>query len=212
MSLDLETKQKIKQAFLDGQLRVKSVDPDTGLEVLKQVSDVMRHTTPHKDIVRVSTESGKSVKCTIDHSLFRLKDGKIQPLEAGDLKLGDKLVVVEGGVAIEEKITSVLYMEPHLYTYDISVPAFENFVLSNGILAHNSYSIGGVSLDIERSSKYESIKNNAEGQLDKFLEAKRNTVKIIRGLQQSRYGIGLRSALGPHVGSGVMHPRHYIGF
>jgi hypothetical protein len=72
------------------------------------------------------------------------------------------------------------------------------------------YSIGGVSLSIEKSSKYESLKSNAEGQLDKATEAKQRTVKFTRGLQQPRYGIGIRSAFGPRVGRGVLSPRNFI--
>jgi len=72
------------------------------------------------------------------------------------------------------------------------------------------YSIGGVSLSIDKSSKYESLKSNAEGQFDKATEAKQRTVKFIRGLQQPRYGIGIRSAFGPRVGRGVLSPRQFI--
>lgn len=72
------------------------------------------------------------------------------------------------------------------------------------------YSIGGVSLSIEKSSKYESLKQNAEGQLDKAIEAKQRTVKFIRGLQQSRYGVGIRSAFGPRVGRGILSPRNFL--
>jgi len=72
------------------------------------------------------------------------------------------------------------------------------------------YSIGGVSLSIDKSSKYESLKSNAEGQLDKATEAKQRTVKFTRGLQQPRYGIGIRSAFGPRVGKGVLSPRNFL--
>jgi hypothetical protein len=96
--------------------------------------------------------------------------------------------------------------------YDISVPGHENFTLSNGILAHNSYSIGGVSLDIDKSSKYESLKSSAEQQFEKLLEAKSRTVNITRGLKQSRYGVGVRSSFGPITGEGQMTPRKYLGF
>jgi hypothetical protein len=72
------------------------------------------------------------------------------------------------------------------------------------------YSIGGVSLSIEKSSKYESLKSNAEGQFDKAVEAKQRTVKFIRGLQQPKYGIGIRSAFGPQVGRGILSPRNFL--
>ena len=72
------------------------------------------------------------------------------------------------------------------------------------------YSIGGVSLSLERSSKYESLKSNAESMFDKATEAKARTVKIMRGLKQPKYGVGIRSAFGPHVGRGVLGPRNFL--
>ena len=72
------------------------------------------------------------------------------------------------------------------------------------------YSIGGISLNLEKSSKYESLKQSAEQYFDKATEAKARTTKIIRGLQQPKYGIGVRSAFGPNVGRGVLSPRNFI--
>lgn len=80
----------------------------------------------------------------------------------------------------------------------------------NWVADEFDYSIGGVSLSIEKSSKYESLKQNAEGQFDKATEAKARTVKFIRGLQQPRFGIGIRSAFGPAVGKGILSPRNFI--
>lgn len=80
----------------------------------------------------------------------------------------------------------------------------------NWVADEFDYSIGGVSLSIEKSAKYESLKQNAEGQLDKATEAKQQTVKFIRGLQQPRFGLGVRSAFGPFVGKGVLSPRNFI--
>ena len=96
--------------------------------------------------------------------------------------------------------------------YDLCVPGPENFVLSNGIVAHNSYSIGGVSLDIDKSSKYESLKQGAEDQFDKQLEKAKETVKIIKGLQQPKFGTGIRSSFGPYTSKGVLSPRKFMGF
>jgi hypothetical protein len=83
-------------------------------------------------------------------------------------------------------------------------------VAANWVADEFDYSIGGVSLSIERSSKYESLKQNAEGQFDKATEAKARTVKFIRGLQQPKYGVGVRSAFGPYVGRGVLSPRSFL--
>ncbi len=82
----------------------------------------------------------------------------------------------------------------------------------NWVVDEFDYSIGGVSLSIEKSSKYESLKQNAESQFDKAAEAKARTVKFIRGIQQPKYGIGVRSAFGPFVGRGVLSPRSFLVF
>lgn len=71
------------------------------------------------------------------------------------------------------------------------------------------YSIGGISLSIDKSSKYQSLKENAEQQFDKLAEAKARTTKYMRGLKQQRFGSGVRSSFGPHVGSGVLSPRGF---
>lgn len=81
----------------------------------------------------------------------------------------------------------------------------------NWIADDFSYSIGGISLDIDKASKYDSIKSNAQDQFQEMLEKKQDTVKITRGLKQSRYGIGVRSSFGPHLDHGVLSPRKYVG-
>ena len=102
------------------------------------------------------------------------------------------------------------------------MPAWRTAILWNAIshacfaLAANwtadefDYSIGGVSLTIDKSSKYESLKQNAEGQADKAHEAKARTVKYTRGLQQPRFGVGVRASFGPQVGRGILSPRSFL--
>ena len=63
----------------------------------------------------------------------------------------------------------------------------------NWIANEFDYSIGGISLNIEKSSKYEGMKQNAEEQWDKLTEAKSRTEKYMRGLAQPRFGRGVRS-------------------
>lgn len=204
------TRDAIREAFHAGTLQVVSVDPTTGMVCKSVVADVMRHHTPHKPLVQVILEDGREVVCTIDHSLFQKKDGGVVPIEASTLAMGSGVTTIDDQHALDVPVASCNHIPPVEYTYDLSVPGAQNFMLSNGILAHNSYSIGGVSLDIEKASKYESLKQNAEGQFDKATEAKARTVKYIRGLQQPRFGIGVRSAFGPFLGKGVMSPRAFI--
>jgi hypothetical protein len=80
----------------------------------------------------------------------------------------------------------------------------------NWVANEFDYSIGGISLSIEKSSKYESLKQNAEEQWDKLTEAKVRTTKYMRGLSQPRFGRGVRSAFGPYVGRGVLSPRNFV--
>lgn len=81
----------------------------------------------------------------------------------------------------------------------------------NWIQEEFSYSIGGVSLDLDRSSKYESAASSMSEQFDKMLEKAKATVNVVRGLQQPRYGMGIRSAFGPYSGRGVLSPRKFLG-
>lgn len=85
------------------------------------------------------------------------------------------------------------------------------FALSTNWVADEfDYSIGGISLSIEKSSKYQGLMDSASQQFDKAAEAKVRTTKFLRGLQQSKYGMGIRSAFGPNVGRGVLSPRNFV--
>lgn len=82
----------------------------------------------------------------------------------------------------------------------------------NWIADEFDYSIGGVSLNLEKSSKYESAYQAESELFDKQLEKAKMTVKVIAGLQQPKYGTGIRSAFGPHSARGQLSPRKFIGF
>lgn len=206
--MDDALKAKIRSSFKNGKLRIKASSPN-GKVTLQTISDVMKHDTAHKKSFEVSLTNGATVICTEDHSLFLWQHGWLQAVETRYLKQGLLLAFFDGKKVVGVPIKDLV--ETHMpVTYDLCVPEFENFVLENGVVAHNSYSIGGISLDIDKSSKYMSLKDNAEGQSDKALEAKKDTVKISIGLQQPKYGIGIRSAFGSHVGKGILSPRNFV--
>lgn len=210
MPLDPVLAAKIRHAFHAGALKVRSVSP-SGTHEWKPMTDVMRHDSAHKDIVRVSLENGQSAVVTVDHSLF-LPGETIRPVRSDELKPRDSIVVVQGQVTAVG-VRSVDPLPCRLYMYDICVPENESFVLSgSGILAHNSYSIGGVSLDIDKSSKYQSMMDSLQSSFDKSLEDAHMTIKVTKGLQQFRYGVGIRSAFGPHLGAGILSPRAFTRF
>jgi hypothetical protein len=85
-------------------------------------------------------------------------------------------------------------------------------LMLNWIADEMDYSIGGISLSLEKSSKYESAKGNFEEEFNRQLEQAKLTVKVIRGLQQPRFGTGIRSSFGPYSGAGVLSPRKFVGF
>jgi hypothetical protein len=85
-------------------------------------------------------------------------------------------------------------------------------LMINWISDEFDYSIGGVSLSLEKSGKYESAANNYKDLFQSQLEQAKATVKIIKGLQQPRYGVGIRSAFGPFAGRGQLTPQKFIGY
>lgn len=119
-----------------GHFRVQAVtsDGDVGLY---PVTAVVRHDTSLKPLVHTVLRDGRDVVTTFDHSLLHRVEGKIVSVEAGLLRAGDKIITVEGTVQ-ESDVASVEVLPPVQYTYDLVVPGPETFVLTNGILAHNS--------------------------------------------------------------------------
>jgi hypothetical protein len=83
-------------------------------------------------------------------------------------------------------------------------------VTMNWIADEFDYSISGVSLSLEKSSKYQGMKENFENEFDKLKEQAKRSIKIVKGLQQPRYGIGISSALGPFSRQGVQSRRNYV--
>jgi hypothetical protein len=81
----------------------------------------------------------------------------------------------------------------------------------NWIHEEFNYSIGGVSLSIEKASKYQSMMTDVQSQFDEMVVPAKETVKIIRGLRQNRFGMGIRSSFGPSVGRGSLTPRRFLG-
>ncbi len=196
----------IRDAFEKGLLQTKSVNPISGEVGLYPIQDILQHHTGDRPSVITQVSSGEHIHTTCDHSLFHRQGPGIIPVRADSVLKGDSVATLNGA----EEVFSVSTCAPLEVSYDLSVPGPENFVLANGLLAHNSYSIGGVSLDLEKSSKYMDLKRNAEEQWDKLTEAKARTYKVVRGLAQPRFGRGVRSAFGSHVGSGILSPRSFV--
>lgn len=81
----------------------------------------------------------------------------------------------------------------------------------NWVVDEFDYSIGGVSLSIDKSSKYQSMASDIQGRFTDHITAAKETVKIYVGLRQSKFGVGIRSSFGPSVGRGTLTPRRFLG-
>ena len=96
-------------------------------------------------------------------------------------------------------------------TIILRAAAFACFAIAmNWILDEFSYSISGVSLDIEKSSKYQAMKDEYINEYDKLVEANKRSIKLVKGLRQFKYGVGITSALGPMSRPGVQSRRNMI--
>ncbi len=196
----------LKNAYKTGKLFIQSMSRGEDI-VWAPIRHVTRHECTKKRQLKLKTELGDLI-ITEDHSVFAWLDRK--PIAGKDLYPGLPIVGTIDGVLNPIIVISIEEIPSKQYMYDLSVPYTENFFLDSGILAHNSYSISGVSLDIEKSSKYQSMKDEFIGEYDKVLEAAKRSIKIIKGLRQFRYGIGITSALGPLSRPGVQSRRNYI--
>lgn len=111
---------------------------------------------------------------------------------------------VESMVQMKKEWTTLLLMGAMLHALQA--------LRINWVADEFEYSIGGVSLTLDKASKYEAAYNGQVEQFDKQLEKAKATVNFILGLQQPKYGTGIRSAFGPYAGRGVLSPRKFMGF
>ena len=198
---------RIGGAYDRNELEVESYNKSEDIE-WKPIKQVMRHHTDNKKLMNVVTDNS-NVTVTEDHSLYSW-DTKAE-IKTSDLKPGMNLLSKVGlGDIVPKYIKEIKEAPKEPYVYDLSIEGNENFFLDSGILAHNSYSISGVSLDIEKSSKYQSMKDEYINEYDKLVEANKASIKIIKGLRQARYGVGVSSSLGPLSRPGVQSRRNLL--
>lgn len=121
---------------------------------------------------------------------------------------------------------------PPLENYDIcNLPTRLGVLAVTGAAAHAlsakginwlvdsfSYSIGGISLDLgSKAGDYGAGGGGgaAAAMKEAFKEGTeqhKNSIKIMRGLQQTRFSLGISARLGPHSKGGIVTPRNYASF
>jgi len=72
-----------------------------------------------------------------------------------------------------------------------------------------SYSINGVSLDLDKAAKYAAQRDYYENTFQQMVERYKASLHFIRGLRQPRYAVGIASRLGPFSRSGVLSLRNF---
>lgn len=75
-----------------------------------------------------------------------------------------------------------------------------------------SYSLNGISLDIQRSDKYQSAASSMQDTVNTQLEAAKRRIHLILGLRQSKYTMGYGAALGPWNSSKMSVKKWVLGF
>jgi len=207
---DLSDLPEIRQAFLNGELRTTSATP-LGQVRRCVIGDIVRHDSRKKALLVVRLSGDRMATFTEDHSLFLWVNPWIVPVKTSDLRFGMPVAIIEDGILFAARVEEILQTSTQEFTYDLCVPECENFVLSNGILAHNTYSIGGISLDLDKSSKYQGLMDSMNQSFESMIVEAKKVEKYTKGLRQSRFNPGFRSGrVGPHVSRGVMSPRNYI--
>jgi len=72
-----------------------------------------------------------------------------------------------------------------------------------------SYSINGVSLDLDKAAKYAAQRDYYENTFQQMVERYKASLHFIRGLRQPRYAVGIASRLGPFSRQGVLSLRNF---
>lgn len=81
----------------------------------------------------------------------------------------------------------------------------------NWIEEEFGYSIQGISLDIEKASKYQSMADTIASQVQALMEKAKAGLHFTLGIQQQRFGIGAQGVLGPYTTAGTVNPRNWVG-
>ena len=143
----LEAKQ-IKKGML-----VQVYDFETKSILFKEVKNRTLRKT--KIWIQYTLETGKTIKCTLDHNFYRPERPE-NKIGYTDLKIGDSLYTLEKEKAIEEKIINIEIIktkkQEKAYTFTIKdIPLY----ISGGIFSHN-YETPGFDQDNHNGLPYSS--------------------------------------------------------
>jgi len=133
--LSRRTKNSIKESFKNSCLLIQSSDKN-GKISYKKILNVYRHFCPHKKNFLIKSKK-VSITVTEDHSLYSIQDNKLIEIKPS-LELHQVVMNFADQCCLRN--VQVKETKSKKYMYDLSVEENENFFLTNGFLAHNSFS------------------------------------------------------------------------
>ena len=150
-------------------IHIPSVDIN-GKTSYKLVEAITRHLPGHDGkIVKIMTESGRSVSATKSKSFLIKQNNQIVEIDGDKIQIGDRLPIDIKFMTNDEltkvdkdhifndvymdKIVSLEYVEPsHPKVYDLTVADTRNFTIANGLCMRDTFHSTGNSIIFQKDS------------------------------------------------------------
>ena len=130
-----------------------------------------------QEIFEIETIDGKTIQATKNHTFFIMRNNKIEEIKLKNLNEGDELIWVNNNFKIWKtyKVLGTAQIKSIKrigikQTYDFKVPVYNNLILGNNILTHNSGKSNFILLLALIQTRYSGIyRNNKTGHIVKVL-------------------------------------------
>ncbi|MHA1917053.1 MAG: LAGLIDADG family homing endonuclease [Candidatus Ranarchaeia archaeon] len=90
-----------------------SFNPDTFLVEKTRINEVSRHYT--KELVEITTKSGRRIKATPDHSFSTLTDGYLKVMSASELEVGSYLPVARNIQQLNDEVITEIDLKEEIH-------------------------------------------------------------------------------------------------
>ncbi|ALV63257.1 Archaeal DNA polymerase II large subunit, intein-containing [Thermococcus sp. 2319x1] len=118
------------------EVKVYSLDPESGKVVLTEVEDVIK--APSTDhLIRFELELGRSFETTVDHPVLVYENGRFIEKRAFEVREGEQIAVVEGNKVIASRIGRVEYIPPKDdFVFSLNAKNYHNVIINENIVTH----------------------------------------------------------------------------
>jgi thymidylate synthase (FAD) len=119
----------------DMSILLYSINWDCKMRVRNRIISVVR--AGQKEVSRLTTYSGHSIKATGEHRFFTEEDEKVKEIRLKDIKVGDCVFVAYNTIPILDRVVSIerVGIED---TFDIEMAAPHHNFIAENIIVHNS--------------------------------------------------------------------------